>query len=735
MQHSRNFADTEQIGSEEAPLPLAGLNPAQLAAVTHGSGPLLVIAGAGSGKTRTLVHRMAYLVANGVAPESILLLTFTRRAAENMLWRAAQLTGAACRKVMGGTFHATANILLRQYGSHIGVGSRFTIIDRADAEGIVNLLKTSLGMAGAGKRFPSKRVILNLISGAVNKNTTLEELVLGGYGHLLEFMDDFVTIAEHYRQFKLDHGLMDYDDLLVYWQRLLAESEAARESLARRFAHVLVDEYQDTNHIQADIVRLLAGCHGNVMAVGDDAQSIYSFRGANFANIMRFEEQFPGTRRVLLEQNYRSTRPILDVGNDIMAHAEERFAKSLFTENQGGTRPQLAICSNDGAEARFVADTIGELLAQGVAADEIAVLFRSGFHSYKLEIELASRNLHFEKRGGLKLTESAHIKDVLSFFRVTINPQDTLSWNRLLLQLDKVGPKTAQKIVQTLAQADNPVQALQAYPAAPAWRAQLQELCGCLAVLAEEGRSPGEQLDTVMAYYQPIFEKIYFDDYPKRARDLEQIRALMGGYGDLRAFVDDTALEPPDADSGPVADMAAGQRLVLSTIHSAKGLEWEAVFIIGLAEGRFPNQHALPGEQWEEERRLFYVAATRAKRRLFLSYPREMAGADRRVYYAAMSPFLAELREDLYEPVAGRPQPAAAGTAAAPAAMTDRENPLPTPAAVPVGELQPGMRVEHAFFGQGQVSRLPGPRRVEVVFDRHGSKILHLDYARLTRLS
>ncbi len=737
MQHTQALFDTEQIQEMEnasSPSPLAGLNPAQLAAVTHGDGPILVIAGAGSGKTRTLVHRMAHLVASGVEPESILLLTFTRRAAQNMLWRAAQLTGSACRKVMGGTFHATANILLRQYGGHIGIGPQFTIIDRADAEGIINLLKTSLGMAGASKRFPSKRVILNLISGAVNRNVTLEETVWGAYGHLLEFMDDFTTIAEHYHQFKLDHALMDYDDLLVNWQRLLAESEEARERLSRRFRHVLVDEYQDTNHIQAEIVRLLVAAHGNVMAVGDDAQSIYSFRGADFANIMRFGERFPGTRRVLLEQNYRSTKPILDVGNDIMAHAEEKFAKSLFTESQGGERPQLAICANDGAEARFVADTIGQLLAQGVAEEEIAVLFRSGFHSYKLEIELAGRNLHFEKRGGLKLTESAHIKDVLSFFRVTINPQDNLSWNRLLLQLDKVGPRTAQKIVQALARTEDPIQTLQNYAAAPAWRAQLQQLCSCLATLAEEGRSPSQQLDTVMAYYQPIFEKIYVDDYPKRARDLEQIRALIGGYGDLRAFVDDTALEPPDADNAPFAEMAAGQRLVLSTIHSAKGLEWEAVFVIGLAEGRFPNQHALPGEQWEEERRLFYVATTRAKKRLFLSYPRETAGADRRVHYAGMSPFLAELRADLYDCIPTMSQPLAPAGVTAPAAA-DRETAPAGPPARETGELQPGMRVEHAFFGQGLVSRLPGPRRVEVLFDRHGSKILHLDYARLTPLS
>ena len=707
---------------------LSGLNPAQHAAVTHGEGPLLVIAGAGSGKTRTLVHRMAYLVSEGVNPESILLLTFTRKAAQNMLWRASQLTGSACRKVMGGTFHATANILLRQYGHFIGIGPNFTIIDRADSEGIINLIKSSLGMAGANKRFPSKRMVMNLISGSVNKNTSLEDLVFGGHMHLVEFMDDFKTIAEHYRQFKLDHALMDYDDLLVNWKRLLVESEQARQTLSQRFGHILVDEYQDTNHIQAETVRLLAYTHNNVMVVGDDAQSIYSFRGADFANIMHFGEQFTGARLIKLEENYRSSKAILALSNEIISHAEEKFAKTLFTEIEGGPRPRLAICANEAAEARFVADQITQLLSQGVAMEEIAILFRSGFHSYKLEIELAGRNLNFEKRGGLKLTESAHIKDVLSFFRVIINPQDNLSWSRLLLQVDKVGPKTAQKIVRFFAETENPIAALAKYPAAPAWKTPFHELSNCLTTLQAEERIPSELFELVMQYYQPIFEKIYFDDYPKRSKDLEQIRALITGYGDLRSFVDDTALDPPESETQIDLALPEGKRLVLSTIHSAKGLEWEAVFIIGLAEGRFPNQHAMPGEQWEEERRLFYVAATRAKKELFLSYPREMLGPDRRALYSGMSPFVGELKPTLYELVNSSGQGNVPMQKKEPQPTTQ---PLPRESQNP-GELQPGMRVSHAFFGEGQVSRMTGPQRVEVLFDRHGSKILHLDYAKLT---
>ncbi|WP_310599872.1 ATP-dependent helicase [Desulfobulbus sp.] len=706
------------------------LNRAQHAAVNHGDGPILVIAGAGSGKTRTLVYRMAHLIDRGVPPESILLLTFTRRAAQEMLGRAAELTAGTCRRVMGGTFHATANILLRRYGHHLGLGANFTIIDRGDAEGIVNLLKSSLGMAGAGKRFPSKRVVLNLISGAINRATTIEQLVYGDHIHLTEFINDFYTIAEHYRQFKLDHGLMDYDDLLINWKRLLAESEAARDELSTRFQHILVDEYQDTNLLQAEIVRLLAYRHSNVMVVGDDAQSIYSFRGADFSNIMRFPEQFPGTAIVKLEENYRSTEPILQLTNDIIAHAEKKFAKTLFTSKTGGNRPQLVAAPTEAAEARFVVEAIERRRQEGVPLHEIAVLFRSGFHSFKLEIELASHAVDFDKRGGLKLTESAHIKDLLSFFRVVINPWDNLSWNRILLQLDKVGPKTVQKILAALRATDSPFAALAAYRPGPAWKTQFDLLTATLERLRQPELTPSDQFDLVMRYYEPVFEKMYYDDYPKRRRELDQIKALIAGYGDLQAFVDDTALDPPDTGTATDA-FADDTRLVLSTIHSAKGLEWDTVFVIGLAEGRFPHLNAAPGEQWEEERRLLYVAATRARNQLYLTYPKEMVTPDRQQMRTAMSPFLREINPGLYQSIDR------AGTVTAPS--TSQYQPTASPASLarktaPHPEYIEGMRVNHAFFGPGRIASVPGPRRVEVHFDRHGSKILHLDYAKLDPL-
>ena len=704
------------------------LNPAQYAAVTHGEGPVLVIAGAGSGKTRTLVYRMAYLLEQGVAPESILLLTFTRRAAQEMLWRAGTIATQSCKRVVGGTFHATSNMLLRQHGHHLGFGSGFTIIDRGDAEGIINLLKSSLGLSGAGKRFPSKRVIINLLSGSINKARPIEDLVFESHIHLSEFIDDIHTIRKHYAEFKKDHGLMDYDDLLVNWQRLLAESEQARNDICSRFQYILVDEYQDTNLIQAEIVRLLAHNHENVMVVGDDAQSIYSFRGADFYNIMRFPDQFPGTTIIKLEQNYRSIQPILSLTNAVIARAQKRFTKKLFTELEGETLPVVYKARNEAAEARFIVEKIKKLQEKGLDTSSIAVLFRSGFHSYKLELELNSRMIEFEKRGGLKLTESAHIKDVLSFLRILINPWDNLSWNRILLHLDKVGPKTAQKILAKISEFDDPVKALQSYKPAPTWKAGFTKLTTALGKISEPGLTPGAVFDLVMAYYEPILEKIYYDDYPKRKGDLEQIKALIGGYGDLQSFVDDTALDPPEAATSQEQD-EENKRLILSTIHSAKGLEWDAVFVIGLAEGRFPHQRAEQGEQWEEERRLLYVAATRAKKYLFLSYPRELMTPDRKFHRTGMSPFLREINPGLYI----EEDPAATATSFASSHPATAVSPVRTRKSVQSArvDFSPGMMVKHPFFGIGKIKTVPGPRRVEVSFDRHGDKILHLDYAKL----
>ncbi|WP_457575683.1 ATP-dependent helicase [Desulfomarina sp.] len=704
------------------------LNEPQYTAVTTTEGPVLVIAGAGSGKTRTLVYRVAYLIEQGVAPESILLLTFTRKASQEMLWRAGRLLNDTCSRVVGGTFHGVANMLLRRFGAELGFGSSFTIIDRADAEGIINLLKSSLGLGKRDRRFPSKRAVINMISGSVNKAIDLEDLVYEQYGHLSDHVEEILQLQKHYGEFKFDHGLMDYDDLLVNWKRLMVESTVARDEISGRFRYIMVDEYQDTNLIQADIIRSLAHSHENVMVVGDDSQSIYSFRGADFYNIMRFPKVFENTRIIKLEENYRSTQPILSLTNDIIRNAEEKYAKTLFTSIEGDILPKLYVAGNEGDEAAFIVKTIRRLESRGVDLENIAVLFRSGFHSYKLEMELALENIDFEKRGGLKLTESAHMKDVLAFLRILVNPRDNLSWNRILLQLDKVGPKTAQKITAFISAAADPFLALPDYPAGKTWKGSFNKLAELIRDLLSGQQAPSVLYERVMGYYTPIFYELYADDYPKRQKDLDQLGAIMKEYDDLQSFIDDTTLDPPEA-AGTDDDI---RRLVLSTIHSSKGLEFEAVFIIGLAEGRFPHSSAGFGSQWEEERRLLYVAATRAKKYLYLSYPRQLMGRDRRYSYAPMSPFLVELGGGLYQKIDS--------ASFSPDYSTSRFSGKPSikkkTVRKPVRKLRMadffvGCKVEHPFFGTGSVKKLSDSKSLDVLFDRHGLKTLHLDYAKL----
>ena len=717
------------------------LNRSQHEAVTHLEGPLLVVAGAGSGKTRTLVYRVAHLLELGLLPENLLLLTFTRRAAQEMLFRASLLLDDSCQDVAGGTFHAMANMLLRRYGNHIGYSPNFTIIDRSDAEGIINILKSSLSMSGAGKRFPTKRVIINMISKAVNRSTDLESLLYDEYEHLEEFLNDIILLQDHYEKFKFEHGLMDYDDLLVNLKKVLKENAQVREEVSRRFQYIMVDEYQDTNAIQAEIVRLMASTHNNVMAVGDDSQSIYSFRGADFRNIMDFPNIFPNAKLIKLEENYRSTQPILSMTNAIIEQADEKYTKALFTKVEGGKKPELFNAADAGEEAGYIVGRILELQKGGLSLKEIAVLFRSGFHSYKLEIELASKGIPFEKRGGLKLTESAHIKDLLSYFRILVNDQDNLSWNRILLMLEKVGPKTAHKILAALKGSEEPFAALAEYPAAPGWQKGVLELAAIMQSLKDPALTPVEQFEILSEYYQPIFERIYYDDYPKRSRDIEQLKTIISEYDNIAKLVDDTALEPPET----VVVEDSTDRLILSTIHSAKGLEWDTVFIISLAEGKFPVSQALPGEQWEEERRLLYVAATRAKKRLYMTYPREVMSVDRQFSRARLSPFLSEISHGLYTS-SGRAHSQAIGYGSgssgysfskgnkyrrsmSAASLSQNKKELKNASA-----LNQGQAVTHPFFGRGVIAKVTGERTVEVDFDRHGRKTLHLDYAKLEKV-
>jgi DNA helicase-2/ATP-dependent DNA helicase PcrA len=628
------------------------LNDAQYEAATAVDGPVLVIAGAGTGKTRTLVYRVARLIDLRIDPRTILLLTFTRRAAEEMLRRASLLIDNRCDKVAGGTFHSFANTVLRHYGRKIDLMPSFTIMDRPDSEDVVQLLRAELGLNAKEKRFPRKQTVAEIYSMALNKQWTIPDLIERDYPHLYDFLEDLLRLYERYVDYKRTRGLLDYDDLLIKLKELLGGDEEARRRLSETYRYIMVDEYQDTNRLQADIVRLLAAAHDNVMVVGDDAQSIYSFRGANFRNIMDFPKDFPGARIISLEENYRSTQPILNFTNEIIARAAEKYEKRLFTSKQEGDTPVLVQAESEQMQSRFVCQKILELREEGVPLWDMAVLFRSSFHSFDLEIELTRHNIPFVKRGGFQFMETAHIKDVLAHLRILANPQDAVSWGRVLALLEGVGPQASQKIIRWLLDGSNPRERLRSFDAKGKVAHGLRTLAQVLEVAAEAQR-PSESAQYLMQYYGPILKRNHPEDFPKRLKDLEHFQGMTERYRSLERLLTDMALEPPadsvddvlavDPDEGP---------LVLSTIHSAKGLEWHSVFIIWALEGRFPSYYNInTAEELEEERRLLYVAATRAKENLFLSYPIKIFDRGMGMVLSRPSQFIEAISEELLEPV------------------------------------------------------------------------------------
>ena len=602
------------------------LNPAQYEAVAHREGPLLVVAGAGSGKTRTLIYRVARLIESGVPPGAILLLTFTRRASQEMLHRAEQLVGDRSRAVSGGTFHSFANTVLRTWGAPLGLKPNFTILDRADMEDVINLLRSRMGLGSRERRFPKKGTLAEAISMARNKRRVLDEEIELDFPHLIEHVEEIVQLAEKYEAYKRERGLLDYDDLLDKLVELLQQHEGVRQRLSDAYRYIMIDEYQDTNEVQAEIVRLLAANHRNVMAVGDDAQSIYSFRGANFRNILDFPKIFPNARIVKLEENYRSIQGILDVANEVISRAAESYTKVLFTKRQGELRPMLVRAADEHMQSRFVAQRILELREEGVELNEIAVLFRSSFHSFDLELELQRRDIPFIKRGGFKFIETAHVKDVLAHLRVVANPTDAVSWLRALTLVKGVGNRTAERLIELLINAPEPEKALIASSAVSIARGEgpdgFRRLAELLASMRGEAKRPADQVAATIAYYLPIMREAYPDDFPKRERDLEHFQNITERYRSLQSMLSDMALEPPnDSLGGVLATDTEDELLTLSTIHSAKGLEWKVVFLIWAADGRFPGPQSMDPEDLEEERRLMYVATTRAKDELYLSYP------------------------------------------------------------------------------------------------------------------
>jgi DNA helicase-2/ATP-dependent DNA helicase PcrA len=603
------------------------LNPSQFAAVTTTDGPVLVIAGAGSGKTRVIEYRVLALVEKKINPHSILLLTFTRSAAREMISRSAR-HDPRCRDVTGGTFHSFAYKQLRRHARAIGLSDSFSLLDEGDAAEAVYRCSAKLGFYEKEKRYPKKDTLRAIISMSVNKQMPVSEVVKKEYPHFLEFAADFDSLRREYVAFKIGKNYLDYDDLLVYL-RLLLENEEIRGRLAERFRYVMVDEYQDTNRLQGDIAYLLAEHHHNIMAVGDDAQSIYGFRGASHENIMEFPKRFPECTIIKLEENYRSSQSILDVANAVLENMKNKYSKCLVSaKNQTGEKPFLLFFRDAHEEAGWVAERIKTQRDEGTPLGQQCVLFRSQYLSIPLQAELSRRNIPFEVFGGLKFYETAHVKDVMSHLKIIANPRDELAWNRVLMLIDGVGPKTAGHISDEILASSSPKEIIDEVFEKQKGRRYSEGLKGLASVLkAVRGGTidTGKQFGLVLEYYVP-FLKDRFDDWHLRLNDLETLRQIASRYASLDDLLEDFSVEPPERGVWRVEPSTPDEEkpLTLSTIHSAKGLEWDTVFLMGLMDGVLPVAFSLDHEdEIEEEQRLFYVAVTRAKNHLALSLHHE----------------------------------------------------------------------------------------------------------------
>jgi len=646
---------------------LATLNPAQRRAVEHGvgspkaqPGPLLVIAGAGTGKTQTLAHRVAHLILHGTDPRRILLLTFTRRAAQEMTRRAERIVANALRRSpasgaaaaeyrvrWSGTFHAVANRLLRLHADQVGLDPAFTVLDRADAADLLDLVRDGLGQSTRAARFPKKATCLAIYSHTVNAQHSLEETLERAFPWCASWPDELRALFAGYVDAKQRQHVLDYDDLLLYWHHLM-EEPALAEHVGRRFDHVLVDEYQDTNALQAGILHHLRPDGRGVTVVGDDQQAIYAFRAATVRNILDFPHRFsPMAAVVTLEQNYRSTQPILDAANAVIALATEGFAKRLFSERISYERPTLATVEDEVAQVDYVVERILEHREGGTALQRQAVLMRAAHHSAALEVELARRNIPYVKFGGLKFLEAAHVKDVVSVLRWVENPRDAIAAFRVLQLLPGIGPRTARGLIATFEGGGAAFSALADLGVPRGAAHDWPRLCALLAALRDARTDWRAQLGMVRRWYAPHLERLY-DAAPVRAGDLDQLEQIAGLYPTRERFLSELALDQPDAsgdEAGP--PLLDEDYLILSTIHSAKGQEWDVVYVLNVVDGCIPSDMATGRpEEIEEERRLLYVAMTRARDRLYLLQPlrfhsRQHRYADQHLY-APRSRFLPE---------------------------------------------------------------------------------------------
>ncbi|WP_369973836.1 ATP-dependent helicase [Pelomonas sp. KK5] len=667
--------------------PFEDLNAQQREAVDHQLGPLLVIAGAGSGKTKTLAARVVRLVLDGADPNRILLLTFSRRAAAEMQQR----VGRALHRALGygatqappqlpwaGTFHGVGARLLREYAERIGLAPNFTILDRADAEDLMGLQRQALGLAESEKqqRFPLKASCLSIYSRVVNSQARLDQVLQQFYPWCFGCLDGLKQLFGAYAEAKLQQQVLDYDDLLLYWVHMMAEPVLAAE-LGERFQHVLVDEYQDTNRLQASILLALKPQGQRLTVVGDDAQAIYSFRAAEVRNILDFPAQFqPPARIVTLEQNYRSTQPILEASNAVIALARQRHAKQLWSDRAASERARLVVLQDEAAQAAWVADEVLRRREEGLRLIHQAVLFRTASHSAPLELELTRRNIPFRKYGGLKFLESTHVKDLLGVLRWAQNPRNRLSAFRVAQLLPGFGPASARRLLDAMEGAVDPWLALREFTPPPAAAIEWQALRQLMLALAAGSAWPGD-LERALDWYQPQLERLHPDDATVRLADLEQLLRIAQGFGDRERFLTELTLDPPNASSDESGVPHLDEDyLILSTIHSAKGQEWTSVHVLNVVDGCMPSDMATGQEaDIEEERRLLYVAMTRAKQHLALIAPQRFYVRQQRRHgdvhvYATLSRFIPGKVARLFEQVGAAPRgpvPAADAAPAAPA--------------------------------------------------------------------
>ena len=636
---------------------LAGLNDAQRAAVTHaGAAPLLVIAGAGSGKTSTLAHRVAHAIAQGADPQRILLLTFSRRAAQEMERRAGQVaarvlglaSGAAPALPWAGTFHGVGARLLREYAAQIGLNENFTIHDRGDAEDLMGLVRHDLGLSTSARRFPMKGTCLAIYSRSVNTCAPLDEVLPKAFPWCGEWGAELKRLFGAYVEAKQQQNVLDYDDLLLYWAGMVAEPALAA-AVGARFDHVMVDEYQDTNRLQSSILRAMKPDGRGVTVVGDDAQSIYSFRGATVRNILDFPGEFSEPARIVaLERNYRSTQPILDASNAVIAHAAERHAKTLWTDKPSAGMPQLVLVPDEAQQARWVADRVLAHREGGLALKSQAVLFRTSTHSAALELELARRNIPFVKYGGLKFLEAAHVKDLLAVLRFAENPRGRMAGFRVTQLIPGIGPVTSGRLLDAMDVAADPAAVVRDFLPPVTAQAEWQRFAEAYAALRTPAQAWPADVDLALQWYLPHLERLHDDPSGVRRGDLEQLARLAAGYASRERFLTELTLDPPEATSDrPGPPLLDEDYLILSTIHSAKGQEWHSVHVLNVVDGCLPADVAQGAAELEEERRLLYVAMTRARDHLHLLVPQrfyvtQQAARGDRHLYAGRSRFITD---------------------------------------------------------------------------------------------